>query len=342
MLIERFYGLALPPFGLVADPRFFFASKTHRRATAFLEFGLQQGMGFVVLTGDVGVGKSTVLAHLLEGLSAEEVDIASLTSSNLEPTDVLKRALAAFEVPTSATDKAGLLDTFENYLADLAGGRRRALLIIDEAQNIPDATLEELRMLTNVHLEEAFPFQCFFVGQPQFRRRLERPDMKQFRQRVLASYHVETLSAEEIRAYVEHRLDVAGWQGRPALAPAIFQRAYDVTGGVPRRINTVFNRLLLLGALEERDRLDVADLDTVLDDLRGEVVGVEEPTFPPPAPIDGAGDEDVAAAIAALHTRVDELEGVVLDLVETATRLLDPPGGEEIHGGDPLAGDRKD
>jgi type II secretory pathway predicted ATPase ExeA len=322
MLIEQFYGLNLPPFGLVADPRFFFGSKTHRRATAFLEFGLQQGMGFVVLTGDVGVGKSTVLAHLLEGVSSDEVDIASLTSSNLDPTDILKRALAAFDVPTNATDKAGLLGAFETYLADLAGGRRRALLIIDEAQNIPDETLEELRMLTNIHLDEIFPFQCFFVGQPQFRARLEQPDMKQFRQRVLASYHVEALSAEEVRAYVQHRLEVASWQGRPEIDREIFERVYAVTGGVPRRINTIFNRLLLLGALEEREEITVEDLEAVLDDLRAEVVGIEEPTAPAGPVSPRPNGEIPSAELETLRARVDELETVLLDVVETTTRLL--------------------
>jgi type II secretory pathway predicted ATPase ExeA len=342
MLIERTYGMTTPPFGLVSDPRFFFASRTHARAAAFLEFGLQQGMGFVVLTGDVGVGKSTVLAHLLDGLAPAEVEIASLTSSNLDPLDVLKRALGAFDVPTDATTKADLLRTFESYLDELVRVGRRALLIIDEAQNIPDVTLEELRMLTNIRREDAFPFQCFFVGQPQFRARLENPDMEQLRQRVIASYHVEALAEEEVRAYVEHRLNVAGWTGRPTFDPALFAAAHRITRGVPRRLNVVFNRLLLVGALDEREWIGVDDLDAVLEDLRGEVVSVEAPeaaaatpvaALPAPSAACGAaasgGD---AARLEALRARVDELETLVLDLVETVTRLIEPARPEPGRG----------
>ena len=333
MLIERIYGMALPPFGLVSDPRFFFASGTHARAAAFLEFGLQQGMGFVVLTGDVGVGKSTVLAHLLDGLGSAEVEIASLTSSNLDPLDVLKRALAAFDVPTEAATKADLLVAFEHYLDELVRVGRRALLIIDEAQNIPEASLEELRMLTNIRRGDVCPFQCFFVGQPQFRARLEHRDMEQLRQRVIASYHVEALGEDEVRDYVEHRLNVAGWTGRPAFDPELFPRVHAVTRGVPRRINVVFNRLLLVGALEEREWIGVNALDAVLDDLRGEVVSIEEPvaetdaasaaSHAAVAPKTAANGVD-AARLQALGARVEELESLVLDLVETVTRLLEP------------------
>jgi general secretion pathway protein A len=337
MLIERFYGLALPPFGLVADPRFFFASRTHTRAEAFLEFGLQQGMGFVVLTGNVGVGKSTVLAHLLHGLPANAVEVASIASSNLDPADILKRALAAFDVPTIATNKADLLDLFETFLDDLARTGRRALLIVDEAQNLPDATLEELRMLTNVQRQATFPFQCFFVGQPQFRARLQQPDMEQFRQRVLASYHVETLNAAEIQDYVEHRLGVAGWQGRPQLDPALYPRIHAMTGGVPRRINIVMNRLLLLGALEERESIGLADLETVLEDLRAEVVGVEPPA-PRPA-VAGVPGAAAADRLQAFERRLDEFEALLLEVVEITTRRLEaihPPPEAERTAADPV------
>jgi hypothetical protein len=267
------------------------------------------------------------------------VEIASLTSSNLDPFDVLKRALAAFDVPTDAGTKADLLVAFERYLDELVRVGRRALLIIDEAQNIPEATLEELRMLTNIRREDVFPFQCFFVGQPQFRARLEHRDMEQLRQRVIASYHVEALGEEEVRDYVEHRLNVAGWTGRPAFDPELFPRVHAVTGGVPRRINAVFNRLLLVGALEEREWIGVNSLDAVLDDLRGEVVSIETPgagaEATPAAPADAAAPTTVAngvdsARLEALGARVDELETLVLDLVETVTRLLGsaPASGE--------------
>jgi hypothetical protein len=193
-------------------------------------------------------------------------------------------------------------------------------------------------MLTNIHRAESFPFQCFFVGQPQFRARLEQPDMEQFRQRVLASYHIESLDVAEVRNYVEHRLDVAGWQGRPELDPALYPRVHAMTGGVPRRINMVLNRLLLLGALEEREHIDAADLETVLDDLRGEVVGIEPTMRPATAPAPGA--DVTPAQLQALQDRIATLEALLLEVVETTTRLLAAPRatkGDDEPGKGPAA-----
>lgn len=329
-MFEEHYGLRLDPFGLIADPRFFHASGTHARALAFFEFGLQQGMGFVVLTGGVGVGKSTVVTHLLETMAEDELEVAYMTSSNLESVEALRHILTHFAGDQHTGEgKAMLLERFRQLLDSLVRARTRALLIVDEAQNMPDETLEELRMLTNMRIGEVFPFQCFLVGQPQFRERISRPEMEQLRQRVIASYHVDPLAVSEVRGYVEHRLTVAGWIDRPSFDPAVFERIHAATEGVPRRINMLCSRLLLFGALEERDHIDCAILETVVEDLQTEVVGIEGsppvPTAVAPTPF--AADD--ARRIMALEARVEQLETLLLETVRLATRLVEEPSRQD-------------
>jgi type II secretory pathway predicted ATPase ExeA len=321
-MIERHYGLNLAPFRLVPDPRFFYASSTHARALAYLQYGLEQGEGLVVVTGDVGAGKSIVLSQLLQQIDRAYLEVARLATTNLEPMDALRRVARLFGVAADADDKATVQNAIEAYLQELARSGRRALLLIDEAQSLPRETLEELRMLTNFEVDARFPLQCFLVGQPQFRATLLEPAMEQFRQRVIASYHLQPLEVEELRGYAEHRLAVAGWNGRPSLSPELFPQLHRASGGLPRRLNALLGRLLLLGALEGRDHLDPDALSTVLKDLESESLGTPTDAPTPPA---GAGSvPDATPRLTALEERVSELETILLDVVEAASQLLEP------------------
>lgn len=331
-MIEGHYGLDLAPFRLVPDPRFFYASGTHARALAFLRYGLDQGEGFVVVTGDVGAGKSILLAHLLLQVDRAEIEVAHLAATNLDPTDALRRVAALLGAPVEGGGKAAVQGAVEARLRELARSGRRALLLVDEAQGLPAETLEELRMLTNLEVDSRFPLQGFLVGQPQFRATLLQPGMEQLRQRVIASHHLRPLEAEELQGYVEHRLAVAGWRGRPSLAAELFAPLHRASGGLPRRLNALLGRLLLLGALEDRDHLDLDALAAVLEDLGNEGLEAAAPApaaaGPPPA-ADGGGAA-AAARLAALEERVGELEAILLDVVEAANRLLAPAAAGKV------------
>jgi len=252
-----YYGFSAKPFQLSPDPRFFFdGSRTHSRALAYLRYGLSQGEGFIVITGGVGTGKTTVVKSLFDDLNSDlnsdRVIAAQLVTTQLAADEMLRSVVAAFGLPYENVGKAALLKRFENFLCEHARRGRRVLLVVDEAQNLPVEALEELRMLSNFQLSAAPLLQSFLLGQEGFRATLRDPAMEQVRQRVIASCHLTPLSEAETRAYIEHRLHVVGWQGEPHFTDEAFGAIYRYTEGIPRRVNVFCDRLLLYGFLEER------------------------------------------------------------------------------------------
>jgi general secretion pathway protein A len=209
------YGLTAAPFALTPDPRFWFESATHKKAMAYLGYGLQQAEGFVVVTGEIGAGKTTLVGLLMERLDPARVAVVKLVSTQVEGDDVLRLAAQGFDVPTEGVAKAQLLDRIERYLIDRAREGRKTLLIVDEAQNLPVSALEELRMLSNFQSGGRALLQILLLGQPEFRERLASPALEQLRQRVIATHHLDGMNADEIQPYLRHRLGVVGWSGRP-------------------------------------------------------------------------------------------------------------------------------
>jgi putative secretion ATPase (PEP-CTERM system associated) len=270
-MYESFYGLTAAPFQLSPDHRFFFESSVHRTALAHLTYGLAQGEGFIIVTGEVGAGKTTLVGHLFATLDKQRYVAARVVSTQLGGDDMLRMVAAAFGLPIADASKAALLRQMESFLLANQAMGKRCLLVVDEAQNLSVAALEELRMLSNFQSGAQAPLQSFLLGQPQFRATLASPDLDQLRQRVIASYHLGPLAPGEIRAYVEHRLKAVGWNGDPALSQDLFAAIHAATHGIPRRINTLCSRLFLLGYLEEMHRLDGRHVERVADELRAEL-----------------------------------------------------------------------
>lgn len=269
-MYESYFRLRGKPFQLNPDPAFFFGSRGHKRAMAYLEYGLHQSEGFIVITGEIGAGKTTIVRSLLEQLDPARVVAANLVSTQIDANDMLRMVAAAFGVPSRSLDKAGLLLALETFLVSVAADGRRALLVVDEAQNLTPAAVEELRMLSNFQLEDHALLQSFLVGQPEFRDIMQSGAMQQLRQRVIASYHLGPLDAQETRAYIEHRLVRVGWNRDPDFEPGAFTAIYGFTAGIPRRINTLCDRLLLGAYLAERHMIAEADVREVIDELREE------------------------------------------------------------------------
>ncbi len=269
-MFEKFYGLKERPFQLTPDATFFFNSKVHLKAVSYLLYGLGQGEGFIVMTGEVGAGKTTLLRHLLSKLNNDQYIAAQIVTSQLGADDMLRMVALAFGIALTG-DKASLLAEIQRFLILKHSEGRRCLLLIDEAQNLSIPALEELRMLSNFQVGEKSPMQSFLVAQPQFRATLAGADLEQLRQRVIASYHLGPMSEEETGAYIEHRLRTAGWRDDPTFGSDCIAALYRHTGGTPRRINTLATRLLLFGFLEEIHAFTGAMVDSVAADLRVEM-----------------------------------------------------------------------
>lgn len=269
-MYEAYYGLNNKPFQLNPDPSFYFGSKQHRRAKAYLEYGVQRNEGFIVITGEVGAGKTTVVRGLLGSLDADKVIAANLVTTQLDAEDTLRLVGAAFGVRVKDVSKADVLMALEAYLVNQIGQGKRCLLIVDEAQNLTPRAVEELRMLSNFQYGQQALLQTFLVGQPEFRAILQSPTMQQLRQRVTATCHIGPLDMDETRGYIEHRLKCAGSTGRPAFDGAAFEAVFKASGGIPRRINLICDRLLLLGFLGQKDAFGLDDVNEVVNEIHAE------------------------------------------------------------------------
>lgn len=270
-MYEAFYGLSGKPFQLNPDPEFFFASRGHARAYAYLQYGLYQGEGFIVVTGEVGAGKTTLVRSLLKRLDPSKVVAAQIVTTQLDAEDLLKAVATAFGVPARTPDKAQLLANLEAFFVSLVPERKRALLVVDEAQNLTARAVEELRMLSNFQLENRALLQSFLVGQPELRQVLHSGQLQQLRQRVIASYHLGPMDRSETQAYIEHRLKHVGWNGDPAFDGDAFEAIHAASGGIPRRVNLICNRVMLAGYLGEKRRLGAADVRSVANEIQREL-----------------------------------------------------------------------
>lgn len=269
-MYEAYYGLNSKPFQLNPDPGFYFGSKQHRRARAYLEYGVQRNEGFIVITGEVGAGKTTLVRGLLASLDTSKVVAANLVTTQLDAEDTLRLVGAAFGVRVKDVSKADLLMALEAYLISLASQGQRCLLIVDEAQNLTLKAVEELRMLSNFQFGQQSLLQTFLIGQPEFRAVLESPHMQQLRQRVTATCHIGPLDKDETRAYIEHRLTHAGSTGRPGFDQPAFAAIHQASDGIPRRINMICDRLLLLGFLGQKEAFTLDDVNEVVTEMQQE------------------------------------------------------------------------
>jgi general secretion pathway protein A len=267
-MYESYYGLSAKPFSLRPDPHFFFGSKGHKRAMAYLDYGLAQGEGFIVITGDVGAGKTTLVRSLLRKIETQRIVACHLVNTHLNADDILRGVVAGFGLPyDDSVSKATLLTRFEAFLRSVDQQGKRALLIVDEAQNLTPRVVEELRMLSNFQTDDKCLLQTFLLGQPEFRATLHSPDMQQLRQRVIATYHLGPMDALETQAYIEHRLLTVGWKGDPSFTAAAHAAIYQFSGGIPRRTNHLCDRLMLMGFLEEMHAFSELDIETVIRDI---------------------------------------------------------------------------
>lgn len=269
-MYTQHFGLSGKPFRLSPDATFFFPSREHNRALAFLDYGIEQADGFIVITGDVGTGKTTILHTLLERLNAEEIRVGSVVTTQLAEDDLLELVAANFDLELASNRKALILKGIERFLLAEAQAGRRVVLIIDEAQNLSPGSVEELRMLSNFQSNGMPLLQIFLVGQSELRATLLSSGFEQLRQRVIATYHLNPLDEDETQAYIEHRLSRVEWAGDPEFTDSGFQAIFAATDGIPRRINNLCDRLLLYAFLEDLHQIDAETVTTVAEEIGSE------------------------------------------------------------------------
>ncbi len=277
-MYDQFYGLTGRPFQLTPDPQYYFESGTHRKALSYLGYGLAQGEGFIVITGDIGAGKSTLVGHLMQTIDKSRLTATNIVTSQLDGNDMVQMAAESFGILTHGQDKAATLKAIENYLHAEARAGRRCLLIVDEAQNLSINAIEELRMLSNFQLGSQALLQIFLLGQPEFRDLVQSSqELEQLRQRIIATHHLQPMEADEVEPYIVHRLSRAGWTGNPQFTPDAIAKLYAQTDGVPRKLNTLLSRVLLMGAVEQLNTIDGDLISAVVADMAGQPFEYEAP-----------------------------------------------------------------
>jgi len=269
-MYETFYSLSADPFRLSPDIRFCFGHSGHNEARAYLSYALKLGEGFILITGRPGTGKTTLIQAFLKELELSQVVAESIAASNLKAAELLRAVAYAFNIEVEGLDKATLRRRIQQFFAQQVRSGKRTLLIIDEAQGLSHAALEELRLLADLQTGSRPLLQLFLVGQEKLRDLMRASCMEQFQQRVIGTFHLKPLDAAETRAYVEHRLRQAGWKGDPELSGAALLGIYRYSKGVPRHINKICTRLFLLGYMEGKHRLDADDVVAISAELHEE------------------------------------------------------------------------
>jgi general secretion pathway protein A len=320
-MYETYFGLSAKPFQLVPDPGFFFGSRGHKRAMAYLNYGLHQAEGFLVITGEVGAGKTTLIRNVLNQISDQQIMATQIVSSQLDENDLLRTVALGFGLQVSKESKADLLVSLSNHFEALMRDGKRALLIVDEAQNLSPRAIEELRMLSNFQVGSSSLLQSFLVGQPEFREVMQRPEMKQLKQRVIASFHLGPLDNAETKLYIEHRLTKVGWKESPKFEQAAFDKISEVTGGIPRRINTLCDRLLLASYLGEQATITQASVDEISTEIFDELSAIQIKTTSS-KPSDWQGNSPASSLPSGLPSeQLDRIERSI-QLVNSQLQML--------------------
>jgi general secretion pathway protein A len=266
----EFYGLRQSPFDITPNPRFLFHSNKHREAFNHLLYGIQHRKGFVQLTGEVGAGKTTLCRALLEQLDGK-FSTALILNPVLNGDEMMKAIATEFGLDAKGKDRLETVATISDFLLKQTLGGRETVLIIDEAQNLTEDLLEQVRLISNIETDDRKLLQIVLMGQPELRDRLNSPRLKQLRQRITVRYHLSPLTRAEVGQYIHHRLALAGGQGRPSFTTPAVWRVYNYSKGIPRLVNAVCDKALLAGYVERSNTVSFRMVGRAIRELEGDI-----------------------------------------------------------------------
>ncbi len=267
-MYTSFFNLRENPFSLTPDPRYLYLSPQHRAAMSHLIYGIHEKKGFILITGGIGTGKTTICRAIIKNLDPT-VQTALILNPFLSDIELLETILQEFGIPFGDQErtKKNFIDALNGFLLKNFTEGRNAVVFIDEAQNLPRATLEQIRMLSNLETEQEKLIQIVLVGQPELQDILASPTLRQINDRIMLRYHLEPLSREDVKHYIGHRLSVAGVDGQLVFDDEAFEKIYDVSRGYPRRINAICDRALLVAYTENSHRIGRETITNAMNDM---------------------------------------------------------------------------
>jgi len=333
-MYEAFYQLNADPFRLSPDPGLSFQHRTYRKAMTYMLHALQRAEGFIMITGQPGTGKTTLVSELVSTLSSDQISVAKIVSAQLSANDLLDLVAYSFNLDPEGCSKAKVLFQLEEFLKQEHQQGRRSLLIIDEAQGMGPEALEEVRLLTNIMAGNRQLLQIFLVGQEQLQDTVNTSSLEQLHQRLIAATHLEPLDTDDTRAYIKHRLRCVNWQGNPLISTETYDRIRRCSHGIPRQINQICSRLFIHGCIEEKQRLGIADLKIVVNELRQESLlpmdseGILEMAPWPEEPVEESYEEEaqtIAPAQKTVRPTMATLPGIKTAGQDSSPKVADTP-----------------
>jgi len=328
-MYESFYGLKEKPFNITPDPDYFYMSQVHENAYTHLQYAIKENKGFVVITGEIGSGKTTLINLLLKNIQ-QDVLVGVMSSASCQPAEFIKMACQELELDVDGMDKVEMVESFYQFLLKQFAEKKRVVLIIDEAQNLPLETVEEIRVLSNLDTEKDHLIQMILVGQPELKSKLQQRQLKQFVQRVTVHCHLRGLNREEAGHYIGHRLHVAGAKNADIFHKEATEAVYRYSGGIPRMINILCDAALVYGYADDLKTIGKKAIEEVIKERRGEGFLLQPAEdgrgAQAPSPSEAADDTRWDTRLQALESRINVLARAVVQMHRTLTGLVNQNG----------------
>ena len=314
-MYKNFYGFSSKPFSIVPNPDCLYMTSKHQLALTYLQYGIAENLGFILLTGDIGTGKTTLIRHILRQID-QDMEVAVIFNTQITGDQLIEMILSEYELTPERNNKSKNLELLNEFLIAQYARQRKVLIIIDEAQNLSTEVLEEVRMLSNLQSESQMLLQIMLVGQPELKIKIKRPEMAQLTQRIAVNYHLGPLSKEEVSHYIAYRINQAGGNSELFDTKAV-EKIYSFSGGVPRSINLLCDAALVYGFADELPTISTEIIDQVVADKGG--IGLQLPESPDPeeeTQPTGCPDQSLSPRIHILENQVEKLTLQVLWQIE--------------------------